>query len=201
MNQSLSKRVAGVDLAGVEKRPTGICLLHPNLEAQALIKHGDEEILETVKAFKPSLVGVDAPLNLPAEGGLRPCDRELISRGIRVLPPILGGMRQLTLRAMRLKQAMEAENLKVIECFPGAVRAVFKLPAKRRLPQTIKALEGLGLKIRETERLSLHEVDAILAALTARLSLEGLAETIGSPKTGEIVIPRPEALQWLTRNL
>lgn len=194
-------KVAGIDLAGVEERPTGLCLLHPNLKAQTLTLYKTREILRTVEAFSPKMVGVDAPLNLPPKNSLRPCDRELISRGIRVLPPTLGGMRKLTLRAITLKKRLKARGLNVVECFPGAVRKIFNLPAKENLAETLKVLERLGVKLEKAGRPSLHEVDAILAALTARLSLEGLAETVGSPRTGQIVIPKPEALQWLTKTL
>ncbi|HID18458.1 TPA: hypothetical protein EYP27_02845 [Candidatus Bathyarchaeota archaeon] len=42
-----------------------------------------------------------------------------------------------------------------------------------------------------------HEIDATLAALAVRLYLENQAEAVGEPETGEIVIPKLEALKWL----
>jgi len=197
----LKPKVLGLDLAGVEKRPTGVCLLYENLEAEIFTLYSDREILEIAGKFQPKLVAVDAPLNLPRKGFLRPCDRELISRGIRVLPPKLGGMETLTLRASKLKRKLEARGFKVIECFPGAVRKMFSLPPKRRLPETLEALEKLGLKPRSRSRITVHEVDSILAALTGFLHLRGLTETVGTPQAGQIVIPKPEALEKLTRNL
>ncbi len=192
------KRVVGIDLAGVEKRPTGVCLLHSNLKAEVFTLHSTREILQAVKDFKPEAVGVDAPLNLPSRGNLRPCDRTLIGRGIRVLPPTLGGMRKLTLRAVKLKRKLEAQGFKTVECFPGAVRKILKLPGKEKpWQEVLKALERLNLEFKVKETLTIHEVDAILVALTVSLHLEGLAETIGEPETGEIVVPRPEALKRL----
>ena len=126
------KRTVGVDLAGVESRPTGICLLKASLEASFFTAYKTSQILEAVERFKPEIVGVDAPLNLPGEGNLRPCDRMLIHRGIRVLPPTLGGMRKLTLRAIELKEKLEGRGFKTLECFPGAVRILLKLPGKNR---------------------------------------------------------------------
>ena len=120
---------------------------------------------------------------------------------IRVLPPVLGGMRMLTRRAIRLKEKFEGKGFKVIECFPGAARKILKLPGKTEPREVVvKALRKLGLKIGEA-KLSSHELDAVLVALTARLYLEGLAEPVGEETEGQIVIPRPEAVKWLTRKL
>ncbi|HID18122.1 TPA: DUF429 domain-containing protein [Candidatus Bathyarchaeota archaeon] len=129
------KRVVGVDLAGVENRPTGICLLHPNLKAEIFTVNSTTEILQAVESFKPRMVGVDAPLSFPSRGSLRPCDRMLVGRGIRVLPPILGGMRKLTLRAIELKEKLEAEGFKTIECFPGAEGKYLSFPEGKGLNQ------------------------------------------------------------------
>lgn len=192
------KRVVGVDLAGVENRPTGICLLHPNLKAEIFTVNSTTEILQAVESFKPRMVGVDAPLSFPSRGSLRPCDRMLVGRGIRVLPPILGGMRKLTLRAIELKEKLEAEGFKTIECFPGAVRKILKLPRRERCePEALKALKKLNLKFKVKAKPTRHEIDATLAALAVRLYLENQAEAVGEPETGEIVIPKLEALKWL----
>ena len=191
------KRTVGVDLAGVESRPTGICLLKASLEASFFTAYKTSQILEAVERFKPEIVGVDAPLNLPGEGNLRPCDRMLIHRGIRVLPPTLGGMRKLTLRAIELKEKLEGRGFKTLECFPGAVRILLKLPGKNRPEATLQSLKKLGLKFPGGVKPTSHEADAVLTALTARLHLEGLAEIVGDPETGQIAIPKPEALQWL----
>ena len=191
----------GLDLAGVEKRPTGVCLLSENLEAQTCTVYRDNELIGIALRFRPSIIGIDAPLSFPRVGGLRDCDRKLISMKIRVLPPILGGMRMLTRRAVRLKEKFEAEGFKVIECFPGAARKILELPGKTEPKEVaVKALRKLGLKIGEA-RLSNHELDAVLVALTARLYLEGLAEPVGGEAEGQIVIPKPEAVKWLTRKL
>jgi hypothetical protein len=190
----------GIDLAGVKNRPTGICLLKENLEAQLDIAYQDQEIFEAAENFKPAIIGIDAPLSFPKTGGLRECDRKLIKMKIRVLPPVLGGMRKLTLRAIQLKEKFESRNLKVVECFPGAVRKILKLPDKNASSEAaVKALKRISVKIRKSTP-SKHEVDAALVALTAKLYLEGLAEPVGNQE-GQIVIPKPEALKWLTRKL
>ena len=184
----------------IRDSPTGICLLKENLEAQLSIAYQDQEIFKVAEKFKPAIIGIDAPLSFPARGGLRACDRKLIAMKIRVLSPLLGGMRKLTQRAIRLKDRFEAQNMKVIECFPGAARRILKLPGKKESGEmAVEALAKLGVKIGKTTP-SIHEIDATLVALTAKLYLEGLAEPVGN-REGQIVIPKPEALKRLARKI
>ena len=56
--------VLGVDLAGVSHRPTGMCLLNGS-KAKTFLCYSDEEILNWAQKAKPSLIAIDAPLNLP----------------------------------------------------------------------------------------------------------------------------------------
>ncbi len=77
--------VAGVDLAGSPRRPTGVCVLR-GLQAQTWVAFTDEEILRLIDGARPDLVPIDAPLTLPygrttihdrAGAHFRECDREL----------------------------------------------------------------------------------------------------------------------------
>lgn len=58
-------KAVGIDLAGVEARPTGFCLMDENLMANTCILHTDIEIIERTVELKPEVVAVDAPLALP----------------------------------------------------------------------------------------------------------------------------------------
>ena len=57
------KKVVGIDLAGSERRPTGICLLEGR-KASVWVVHTDGEVLEAV-GEDSQVVAIDAPLSLP----------------------------------------------------------------------------------------------------------------------------------------
>jgi predicted nuclease with RNAse H fold len=56
-------KVAGIDLAGSLRRPTGVCILKGR-QATVSIAHTDEEILQAVQDDVQA-VAIDAPLSLP----------------------------------------------------------------------------------------------------------------------------------------
>jgi len=58
--------VVGLDLAGVEGRPTGLCVLD-YMKAETSLVYTDEEILKRIKGIRPEIVAIDAPLSLPKE--------------------------------------------------------------------------------------------------------------------------------------
>jgi len=104
-------RLFGLDLAGSEKRPSGICLLQGN-RADVSILYTDEEILRAI-GDRVQAVAIDAPLSLPkgrcclrdecacfGKAHFRLCDLELRRMKIRFFPITLGPMRKLTLRGI-----------------------------------------------------------------------------------------------------
>ena len=110
-----SNNVVGIDLAGSPNRNTGLCTLKKGLITSCTILHTDQEIINYVEKANPAIVAIDAPLNLPPgrrsiedRNGehFRPCDRELLRRGIRFFPITLGPMRLLTERGIHLKRAL-----------------------------------------------------------------------------------------------
>ncbi len=86
--------VLGVDLAGVETRPTGFCkLIDMSAETELLFK--DDEIIKKIEESKPRVIAMDAPLSLPpgrkslqerSSFHLRESDKELLRRGIKFSP-------------------------------------------------------------------------------------------------------------------
>lgn len=188
--------VVGLDLAGVEKRPTGFCLLD-GLRADTCDVYADSEIITKVQAASPQVVAIDAPLTLPPgrksieeKTGmhLREADRELLRRHIRFFPITLGPMRQLTTRGMKLKGIMEGMRFKTIEVYPGGAQDVLGIPRKKRgLDQLRAGLEKLGLKGLRVG-MSDHELDAVTCAYVGKLFLEGRSVTYGAPEAG-IVMP------------
>lgn len=189
--------VVGVDLAGVEHRPTGVCLLR-GLTASTALLFADDEIQEFVRRARPSLVAIDAPLNLPPGrtsmadrngAHYRPCDLELRRRKIPFFPITLGPMRGLTERGIRLKRRLEAEGFRPVEIYPGGAQDVWRLPrAGRNLAGLRRGLARLGLRGLAAGA-SAHELDAATGALVGRLFLLGRAEVLGNFAGGAIVMP------------
>jgi len=188
--------IVGLDLAGVESRPTGFCTLK-GLRANTRNVYEDEEILKETLEIAPRLVAVDAPLSLP-EGRksieertnihLRECDKELLKRRIRFFPVTIGPMRKLTTRGIRVKKALENGGIKVVEVFPGGAQDVLKIPRKQKgLNELKKGLETLGI-IGLVNGLTDHELDAVTCAYVGYLLLKGKACIYGT-KDQAIVMP------------
>jgi uncharacterized protein len=189
--------VVGLDLAGVETRPTGFCVL-ADLKAETCLFYTDEEILARTQAASPDVIAIDAPLSLPpgrqsieqkTEVHLRECDKELLRRKIRFFPITLGPMRKLTTRGMNLKRLLEHRQLKVIEVYPGGAQDVLGIPRKQQgLDRLQEGLERLGIKGLNSQ-MSDHELDAVTCAIVGKLFLEGKSVTYGNSNDG-IVMPR-----------
>lgn len=193
-------KILGIDLAGSEKRKTGLCILNEKLEANCLILFKDEEILEITQKINPTLIAIDAPLNLPrgrkslkrkSKIHFRKCDQELWKLGIKFFPLTLGPMRNLTERGMKIKKIIEKKfKINVIEVYPGATQDILKIPRKQKgLKRLENGLKNLGIKILKKD-LSADELDAITAAYTGWLYLKGKYRAIGEKSEGQIIIPQ-----------
>ena len=191
--------IVGLDLAGVEGRPTGFCIL-AGMKTETSLMYTDKEILGKIKESRPAVVAIDAPLSLPPGRKsleertgvhLRECDRELLKRGIKFFPVTLGPMRKLTKRGINLRRILEAEGFTVIEAYPGGAQDVLRIPRKQKGLEKLKAgLESLGVEGLKSQ-ISDHELDAVTCAYVGKLFLEGKAVTYGAPDEG-IVMPKGE---------
>ena len=189
----------GLDLAGVESRPTGFCILR-DMNAETCLVYSDEEISEKTEQVEPEVVAIDAPLSLP-EGRrsieertnvhFRECDRELLKRKIKFFPVTLGPMRKLTSRAIRLRRSLEDNSFRVIEVYPGGAQDILKIPRKQkgieRLRKGLERLKIVGL----TARMSGHELDAVTCAWVGKLFLEGKAVVYGITEQA-IIMPKDD---------
>jgi len=191
--------IVGIDLAGSPKRNTGICSLRGQTITRYATVYSDSEIITFVEETKPALVAIDAPLNLPPgrkniddRNGehFRPCDRELLRRGIRFFPITLGPMCSLTVRGIKLKKILKRKGFKVIEIYPGAAQDIWRIPRKQKgLPKLRHGLEKLGLK-GLTKTMNGDELDAVSGAYAGKLFLQDKAEVLGNFKNGAIVVPK-----------
>jgi predicted nuclease with RNAse H fold len=191
-------KVVGIDLAGSPKRSTGICTLERNNLILCSVIYTNQEILNYVEKTNPVLIAIDAPLNLPPgrksiedKNGehFRPCDRELLRRGIRFFPITLGPMRLLTERGILLKRSLISRGYSVVEVYPGAAQDIWKIGRKQDgLSRLRKGLQRLGVKgLRQ--KMSGDELDAVTAALVGQWFLRGKAEVLGNFSRGAIIIP------------
>lgn len=190
--------MVGIDLAGSPKRNTGICTLEEGTVTLYTIVHTDREIIDYIEEVNPSLIAVDAPLNLPPgrksienRNGehFRPCDRELLKRGIRFFPVTLGPMRLLTARGIRLKRVLAGRGYRVVEVYPGAAQDVWNIGRKQDgLARLCKGLQRLGVR-GLGKKMNGDELDAISAALVGQLFLRGEAEVLGNFRGGAILLP------------
>lgn len=191
--------IVGLDLAGVESRPTGLCILK-DMKAETFLVYKDEEVLKRIEESKPKIVAIDAPLSLPAgrksieqrtNVHLRECDKELLRRGIRFFPITLGPMRELTNRGINLRRILETKHFRVIEVYPGGAQDILGIPRKQQGLNRLKAgLEKIGVR-RLNSRMSDHELDAVTCALVGKFLLEGKSVTYGTPQQA-MVIPKGE---------
>ena len=162
--------ICGIDLAGSESRPTGLCLLHTHQSFHTLFI--DIDILSFLQSFTPSLVAIDAPLSFHGSS-FRECDREL-RKEYPILPLTFKGMQALTRRGIGLKAHILAP---VIEVYPHASKKILGIIGK----------EDLLSRGFSTLPSTIHELDAGVAALTGQYYLQGLYTAYGT--CDRIIVP------------
>ena len=189
----------GIDLAGSEKRQTGFCRLRGR-RAETAVIYDDDQLLSRMARYRPTLVGMDAPLFLPAgrcclrndctcprDVHFRQCDLELRRRRIKFFPITLGPMRQLTMRGIRLAKQLEEMGHVMLETYPGAAQDIWKIPRQKNPPGLRR---GLGKMVHISRRgITRHELDAITCARLAQLHHKGQTELIGREDEGWMVLP------------
>jgi uncharacterized protein len=189
--------IVGLDLAGVETRPTGFCILN-GLTVETCDLYSDKDIIEKTLEANPQVILIDAPLSLPpgrktleerTGNHLRESDRALLNMGIKIFPVTLGPMRKLTTRGIKMRETFEAKGYTVLEAYPGGAQDVLGIPRKSQGVEKLYAgLAALGLEGLKPVS-SDHELDAATIAYVGKLFLEGQTVMYGDPKRG-IVMPK-----------
>jgi len=108
--------IIGIDLAGVETRPSGFFVLDTeSMRAETFLVYTDNEIIQETGKVNPNVIAVDAPPSLPkgrkplekkSDIHLRQCDRELLRLGTKFFQLTLGPMRKLTKRGIEIKKKL-----------------------------------------------------------------------------------------------
>ena len=185
------KVIIGIDLAGMEKNPTGWALWKNKVIFTCHL-YENQGILGYLRKFELTLIAIDAPLSLPKKGTMRKADKEMHRHGYPVFPPCLPAMEKLTLRAMKITQQIKRGRLHIIEVHPTSTRKALKIPTKD-WGKIQNVFLHMGLKgDLETRVLTSHEIDAVTAALTGYLYLQGKIDLIGDEKEGYIVVPKKD---------
>ncbi|MEM3422193.1 MAG: DUF429 domain-containing protein [Candidatus Bilamarchaeaceae archaeon] len=165
--------ILGVDLAGSEKRNTGIALLDGKNFLDIGIVHSDNELLTIIKKTKLEIVAIDAPLTLPKgrkninqknKAHFRECDLKLRKLGIRFFPITLGPMRMLTKRGIKLRNKMKKQKIRVVEVFPGASYDIWKVNRKDKR-EILEMFRKSGFKFKK-RNYTQDEIDAMCCAIT-----------------------------------
>jgi uncharacterized protein len=191
-------KAIGIDLAGVESRPTGFCTMQEDLRARTSLLYTDEEILRETFDGQPDVVMIDAPLALPrgresleqrSNIHLRDCDRALIKMGIKFFPLTIGPMRLLTARGMRLRTQLAEKGWPVFESYPGGAQDILGIPRKGKgLKGLRKGLKSAGITGLRDD-ISGDELDAATCALVGIMYLKGNYMVIGDPMEMLIILP------------
>ncbi len=196
-------KILGIDLAGVENRDSGVCLLDEELNAEVFSLKSDDEIISLIMKTRPDVIAIDAPLSIPLgrcclrdkcscknKGHLRECDRALLKMKIKFFPVTLGPMRKLTERGMRLKEIIEGKGFKVIEVYPGGAQDMLGIPRKKKgIDELRKGLLKMGIK--GISKVKSHdELDAVTSALVGKMFFEDDYLALGNPEEGLIIMPK-----------
>ncbi|MCX7880207.1 MAG: DUF429 domain-containing protein [Ignavibacteria bacterium] len=183
MNICPSHLILGIDLAGLPKNPSGICLLD-EVSVSFQIVFEDIQILSIIESLNPSLIAIDAPISLSD----RICDKLMKKYG--AMPLSLPSIFTLARRAVNLISSIKNIcSAKVIEVFPTGTAKILGFYDKKFRVKLNKFEEYFGIRL--PSKPNRHTFDAFLSCLTALLYANYLTTSVGD-ENGFIVIPSPE---------
>jgi len=181
-------KVVGIDLAGNPKNDTGFCVLRVDGDVKSVstsILKSDSEILDLLKEIRPDIIAIDAPLTFDEKNRL--CDEELRVYG--ALPVTLRGMEVLARRGSSLAEEIKKLNLNLIEIFATASAKILGFYDSNEKKMQKKLMDANISGDVDRRFLTKDELDAIFAAITGYLQLNGSTEEVGNSE-GKIVIPK-----------
>lgn len=181
---------AGIDIGGKRKGFHGAAISGRAVVEPPRHLPDVAAAVEWLQTFKPAVVALDSPNTCATEGersraGERELAREIC--GIRWTPdrPALDGVPYFgwVLHGFELYEAIAEQlpGVPVIEVFPTASWTVWhgERGAKRRAAWSREALASLDLAHKPKGRTNQDERDAIAAALTAQLYVNGRTRSFG----------------------
>ncbi len=175
----------GIDLALPGRKRTGVSVLNI-AESTYFVDtlSSRKELMSFVLDQKPSFVCIDAPLGLPRHGYNRLIEIKARRLGLRLLPPLLGPMRSLTMYGIQVMNELRQANIKVLEVHPTSTLKVLGIDRQGFMGFMTSLLRGPQVS-------NIHEVDALISAFTCLLHDHGCTESlIGYDGEGVLIIPR-----------
>ncbi|MEX2689260.1 MAG: DUF429 domain-containing protein [Candidatus Njordarchaeia archaeon] len=190
----MNKEILGLDLAANPMRFSGFCILHDNeLISLGKVK-SDIDILDIILEKNFDIVSIDAPLSFPKEGNLRPCDYLMMKLGFKPLTFGLKTIKDLTKRAIILKEKISNLGITVIETFPFGILKLIGYRKKPRRKNQLndvfkKVITAFNIKVaKKIESLTIDEIDSLLCAIAGYYYLLGSFIKIES-KECSVVFP------------
>ncbi|MFB6470978.1 MAG: DUF429 domain-containing protein [Vulcanisaeta sp. AZ3] len=177
----------GIDLALPGKRRTGFGTLNIiNHTYYVRTLSNKKEVVEMTLMNNPKLVCIDAPLGLPRYGINRLIEVKARERGLRLIPPLLGPMRELTNYGIEIASELRDRGINVLECHPTSTLKVLNMSKQEFLALITSVFRGPMVNNK-------HELDALVAAFTCLLHSHGCTEElIGYEGEGSLIIPRSD---------
>ncbi len=169
----------GIDLA--VRKPSSLAGYSKGSKIE-IWRMAPHELLEG--GLEAELIVIDAPLSLPKEGAFRDFEREVLSRGYKLLPVKKGPMKDLAIMGSRLKLKLESKGIKVVETHPSS--ALKALGTTRH--HVVSFLSRVGFAPRPPT--SEDDEDALICLLVGILYLRGEVE-IFEGEEGSMVLPKP----------
>ncbi len=205
--------IMGLDLTASIRRRSAYALLRPPCEVVGLgALATDEDILGLVKEQSVTLAGIDSPLALPL--GLccleescgcepaspfkgRSAERAMARLGIgSYFTTKRSIIKAMVYRGIGLKARLEALGVQALEVYPYAskVRLFGKPIPKKTTPEGLAFLKDRLLRLMPSLAPHLdgldHDLcDALMAAYTAILYVQGETEALGSPEEVPVIVP------------
>jgi predicted nuclease with RNAse H fold len=191
--------VLGIDLTSTAAKPSACLGLDSKLQ---LVYFGflseDSDILAMASFHLPEVIAIDAPLSLSASTKKgRACERQLAALGIPCyFTTEKSIIKKMVYRGIELKNKLATRGFHVIEVYPYAskVRLLGKTIPRKTTPQGINFLkEHLRILLPSLKPyLGMFDhnlCDAAIAAYTASLYCQNMADALGNNEEGLIFIP------------
>ncbi len=180
-------KIIGIDLAVPGKFKTGIAVLKLH-NKYILVKVIDSvNIVDEVIKEKPQIVAIDAPLTIPSRGINRLIEIKARRFGLKLLPPLMSGMRKLTEYAVKIKNTLENYGVKVIEVHPSSTLKVMNMSRE----EFLKIINNF-FTIKSCGNLCTDEIDAIICAITGLLYYKQCYASLKDEYNQELILPCPE---------
>ncbi|WP_243669101.1 DUF429 domain-containing protein [Vulcanisaeta sp. JCM 16161] len=179
----------GIDLALPNRKRTGLGLINANERTYVVSTLSTkEEIIDVILRQSPSLICIDAPLGLPKRGINRLVEIKARKLGLKLIPPLLGPMRQLTMYGMQIANELRQHGFSVLEVHPTSTLKILGMDRQDFVKFITSRLRGplIGNE---------HEVDALVSAFTCLLHDNGCTEELtGLEDEGSLIIPRSDCI-------